>query len=723
MRFLLYFFTILSFLSSAYSQNYKQVKIYLSSKTDVKILYQAGLEIDHGEFTKDNAIIVFLSEKEFTKLKETSFKYDILIDDWFEHYKNRPVLSKTQKQSYIDESKRTNNVSGFDFGSMGGFYTLSEVIVELDYMREFYSNLISTKDSIGSSVQGRTMYAVKISDNPDISENEPGVLYTALHHAREPASMMQMIYFMYYLLENYDSDPSVKFLVDNRELFFIPVVNPDGYEYNRQNYPDGGGFWRKNREYNGGSSYGVDLNRNYGPQAYWDAPNNGSNTDPNDETYRGTAPFSEPETQTIRNFIAGKNIKNVLNYHSFGSYLIYPYGCFEQETPDSLIFREFSEDMTLQNGYTNGTDQQTVHYSTRGNSDDYIYDGDTLLNGGKIFAMTPEVGRYFDGFWPQQDRIFPLVEENLFPNLYYAWAAGEYIIVENSAGEQDSNPGNEINITVRLKNKGLLTGYNISAELTSLSNNAVMINDLVLFDSIEARTTKESLSQFTFAISSEALANEQLELKLTISSGGSVMAVDTLRFTVEVPTSVAFELTGLNAKSFKDYIQLNWTTKSELNNRGFEIHRKSENTDWLRIGFVASDESHSYTFSDKNIIRGIYSYRLKQLDYNGSYKIYGPVKVEYLGITNYILQQNYPNPFNPETSIRYSTPENGRVKITVYNLLGVELKTLVDEYKPSGSYEVKFNTNDLKEQIGSGIYFYKMEAGDYSQTRKMIILR
>ena len=111
------------------------------------------------------------------------------------------------------------------------------------------------------------------------------------------------------------------------------------------------------------------------------------------------------------------------------------------------------------------------------------------------------------------------------------------------------------------------------------------------------------------------------------------------------------------------------------------------------------------------------------MDYNGNYKIFGPVKVEYLGITDYTLEQNYPNPFNPETVIRYSTAENGRVRITVYNLLGLELKILVDEYKPAGSYEVKFNTKDLKEQIGSGIYFYKMEAGNYSQTRKMIILR
>ena len=172
-------------------------------------------------------------------------------------------------------------------------------------MKIQYPNLISTKISIGNSIENRPIYTVKISDNPEIDENEPEILYTALHHAREPQSMMQMIYFMYYLLENYNTDPSVQYLVNNRELYFIPVVNPDGYEYNRTTNPSGGGMWRKNRRNNGGS-YGVDLNRNYGPYTYWNAPNGGSSTTPSSDTYRGTAPFSEPETNSIKNFLASR---------------------------------------------------------------------------------------------------------------------------------------------------------------------------------------------------------------------------------------------------------------------------------------------------------------------------------------------------------------------------------------------------------------------------------
>ena len=184
-------------------------------------------------------------------------------------------------------------VEGFHLGTMGGYMTLAEAYAELDTLKNLFPSLITTKQTIGYSVEDRPVFMVKISDNPNVDENEPEVLYTALHHAREPQGMMQMFYFMYYLLENYTTNPSVQYLVNNREMYFIPVINPDGYEYNRSTNPNGGGMWRKNRRLNTGGSYGVDLNRNYGPYNYWNAPNGGSSTSPLSDTYRGTAPFSD----------------------------------------------------------------------------------------------------------------------------------------------------------------------------------------------------------------------------------------------------------------------------------------------------------------------------------------------------------------------------------------------------------------------------------------------
>src|SRR5690606_2209606 len=117
-----------------------------------------------------------------------------------------------------------------------------------------------------------------ISDQPDVDQDEPEVLYDALHHAREPASLSQLIFYMWYLLENYGTNDEVTYLVDSTEMYFVPCVNPDGYVYNWNNHPTGGGMWRKNRRVNGNGTFGVDLNRNYGHE--WGYNNTGSSPDP-----------------------------------------------------------------------------------------------------------------------------------------------------------------------------------------------------------------------------------------------------------------------------------------------------------------------------------------------------------------------------------------------------------------------------------------------------------
>ncbi|MFZ1518486.1 MAG: M14 family zinc carboxypeptidase [Ignavibacteriaceae bacterium] len=543
MKYILTLFLSTTFLIAAYPQNYKQVKIYTQNLQDIQALQNAGLEFDHPHVTKDNAIVVFVDDEDFQKLQMTSFNYEILIEDWFDHYSKMPKLTESEKSLIIKNSKDNFGVEGFGFGSMGGFYTLAEVISEIDSMKSLYPNLITSKVSIGNSVENRPIYMVKISDNPDADETEPEILYTALHHAREPQSMMQMIYFMYYLLENYNSDPSVQYIVNNRELFFIPVLNPDGYEYNRTTNPSGGGMWRKNRKNNGGS-YGVDLNRNYGPYTYWNAPNGGSSTTPSSDTYRGTAPFSEPETTHLKNFLATRYFKNALNYHTYSNLLIYPYGALEQETPDSAIFREFARDMTAYNGYTYGTDQQTVGYSTRGNSDDYFYDGDTVVNHGKIFAMTPEVGS--TGFWPSQPEIFPLAIENVLPNLYYAYVAGDYVTAINPYfSQQFFNPGDNVDLIIpNLKNKGLSDASNISISLSSDNSLVTVTSGSLNIGYIPARTTVTNNQNLSFTIGSTMPADINVKMLLTISTSGTPMFTDTLSFITGTPIMVFADTTN-----------------------------------------------------------------------------------------------------------------------------------------------------------------------------------
>jgi carboxypeptidase T len=237
---------------------------------------------------------------------------------------NKQNLLKMKNFPLSKKVKMIMGVEGFGYGSMGGFFTMTEVYARLDSMFALYPNIITQKFSIGTTVQGRPIYVAKISDNPNVNESEPQVFYNSLIHAREPQAMMTVMYYMYYLLENYGTDPEVTYLVNNREIYFQPIVNPDGYEYNRTTDPNGGGMFRKNRKLNSDGSYGIDLNRNFGYM--WGYNNSGSSNIPSDETYRGTSAFSEPETQAYRDFVNSKNFKTTLNYHTYSNLLLYPWG-------------------------------------------------------------------------------------------------------------------------------------------------------------------------------------------------------------------------------------------------------------------------------------------------------------------------------------------------------------------------------------------------------------
>jgi hypothetical protein len=413
---LLLVFLLLPTTGQSSDTKYSEVRIPVGSQRDVRMLQEKGLEFDHVKY-HEGYIDVVLNERDISILRSEGIGYEILIDDLQSDFLARSTITPQAWQELQDRMKTEYPLAGFEFGSMGGFYTFDEVVRELDSMRLVYPTLITEKALIGLSIEGRDIWMVKISDNPEVSEQEPDILYTALHHAREPQGLMTVMYFMYYLLENYGTDPEVTDLINTRELYFVPVVNPDGYVHNEETNPNGGGMWRKNRRVNEGGSYGVDLNRNYG--YYWGYDDFGSSPDPWSETYRGTGPFSEPETQIIRDFCDAREVMLCLNYHTYGNLLIYPWAYLDTPTPDSIIFTALAVDMTQYNGYVYGTPGETVGYTVNGSSDDWMYGEQTTKP--KIFAMTPEVG---DWFWPSPSEIYPLAQENVYPNLQLAHGAG-----------------------------------------------------------------------------------------------------------------------------------------------------------------------------------------------------------------------------------------------------------------------------------------------------------
>ncbi len=418
----LFLFVIAPFISiflHAQQPAYSRVKIY-TDDAGMSQLSAAGIAVDHGEYKRGCCFTTDLSLAEFQKVQQLGFGYQVLIADVQKYYRDQN--NTTAERNSSDASTQSVNCStgptfptpaNFALGTMGGFFTLSEIYWHLDNMATLYPNIFKARTVIDSNVtttEGRYLYWVKISDNPNVDENEPEMLYTGLHHAREPAGASELIMYMYYLLENYNTDPEIHYLVDHTELYFVPVVNPDGYFYNETTNPNGGGMWRKNRRDNLDGTYGVDLNRNYG--YFWGYDNIGSSNQTSSDTYRGPSASSENETQLMEEFCNAHQFRIAVNYHTYDNVLVLPYSYATNSfTPDSTIFNGWASILTAENGYAFGNASQTVGYTANGDSDDWMYGEQSTKP--KIIAMTPEAGDQADGFWPAQNRIIPICKVNL----------------------------------------------------------------------------------------------------------------------------------------------------------------------------------------------------------------------------------------------------------------------------------------------------------------------
>ena len=206
-----------------------------------------------------------------------------------------------------------------------------------------------------------------------------------------------------------------------------------------------------------------------------------------------------------------------------------------------------------------------------------------------------------------------------------------------------------------------------------------------------------------------------------------------------VSNTVPVELLSFTASSIKNTVTLNWITATETNNSGFEVQRLKDSKiekikNWKSIGFInghgTTTESKSYSFTDKDLTEGKYRYRLKQIDFDGSFEYSNVISVELDLPTKFTLEQNYPNPFNPSTKISWQSPVGSWQTLKVFDVLGREVATLVNEFRSAGSYEVEFNPESSiknlpagRQGTASGIYFYQLKAGDYIETKKMLLIK
>lgn len=553
--------------------------------------------IDHPHFHNDR-IYLELDRSVLGLLEQNDINFMVELKDMSSFYSRR--LASVDIQELVTDVTVPDN---FEFGSMGGFPIFSEITDALDKMYALYPNLITAKSSIGQSIEGRDLWVVRIGIG-SVAEN-PEVLYTALHHAREPAGATTLIYFMWWLLENYQTDPLAAYLIDNRDLYFIPVVNPDGYELNYEINKSGGGMWRKNARRINGYVTGVDLNRNYGSYEFWNSPNGGSSLDPNSQTYRGDAPFSEPETAALRDFINTRQFVTALNFHTYSNLLVYPYGWNGKVTDENHIFRRWGELMTHSNKYVYGTDMETVGYNTRGNSDDWMYG--VIDTKPKIYTMTPEVGSLSDGFWPNSMRIIPLAKENVWMNQFIALVSGDYTSLNTRASSFYVERGQTFDFIVETERLGIGTGGSLA--LTFGSNTYL---DNLPESYIYTPTLSEILDTETTTFSDVTLAygirhGETLILPVQSSENGLLSQTEIVIKTGPTPDEnglVTNYPNPFNAQTVIEY------TVSQTSDVSLEVYNAiGQHIKTLFRGEQAKN-NYSYTFDAKDLPSGIYFYTL-----------------------------------------------------------------------------------------------------------------
>ncbi|MGC2999924.1 M14 family metallopeptidase [Streptomyces sp. G35A] len=306
-----------------------------------------------------------------------------------------------------DRSSAADGPRLFDFPSADSrYHNHAEMNAEIDQRLAAYPGIMS-KRVIGTSHQGRAIVAIKISDNVATDESEPEVLFTHHQHAREHLTVEMALYLLRELGAGYGSDPRVTDMVNGREIWIIPDLNPDGGEYDIAS----GSYrsWRKNRQPNSGSSYvGTDLNRNWDHR--WGCCG-GSSGSTSSETYRGSAPESATEVKVVADFVRSRvvggvqQIKAGIDFHTYSELVLWPFGYTYSDTAtgmtadDNAAFKAIGRKMAASNGYT--PEQSSDLYITDGSIDDYLWGTHKIF--GYTFEMYPRSGG--GGFYPPDEVI------------------------------------------------------------------------------------------------------------------------------------------------------------------------------------------------------------------------------------------------------------------------------------------------------------------------------
>lgn len=405
------------------------------------------------------------------RLEASGLKFRVLHD-------NLQAIVDAERES-IDQQP-----AGADW--FANYKNLAEVSARVDLLVAARPDL-AQRISLGNSLEGREIFGLRIT-SPGAPSDRPAVLFNGCQHAREWMAVMVPMYIAERLIMDYDTDYRVRALVNTAVIYVVPVVNPDGYVYSWSTER----YWRKNRRNNGGGSFGVDNNRNWGFQ--WGG--SGASSNPNDETYRGSGPFSEPETQRLRDFMmANPPIIAHIDYHSFSELILWPWGYTNGQPggADGATFTALGNSMrsAIQSVhgklYTAGPIGSTL-YLASGNAVDWAYGAEG------IFSNTIEVrpaGGGLDGFSPPPSEILPTCQENFIGSNVLTEFVGTKLAFDYPNGlPQYVSPNGTTPVAVNIRNVNAAlqagtarqftrvggSGSFVEAPLTSLGGGSFQMN-------------------------------------------------------------------------------------------------------------------------------------------------------------------------------------------------------------------------------------------------------
>ncbi|KQC13839.1 MAG: hypothetical protein APR63_07210 [Desulfuromonas sp. SDB] len=716
-------------------------------------------------YPAENEMLVRVYASDYQQLNQIQLKSLDIAGREYQQYFDL-VITPDQFSNIIssglDYEVITDNLTAYQEQFRGSYHSYTETNNILRNYATTYSN-ICVLDSIGQSYQGRWIYCLKISDNPGYEDpSEPGVLFDGLHHSREWATIEVILFYADTLLTGYGSDPDITNLVNNNEIWLIPIMNPDGYEYD---YP-GQNMWRKNRKPFGGST-GTDLNRNYNgalngdPDGDWGVvpPNASMSNNPSSTTFCGAYAGWGDAVYWMMEFYRNHDINANITYHSYAEEIIWPWAYNTSiKTPDSTAYEFIANQLSSRIQRLNGGNYVASGslYPNTGTTRTWVYGYHHFICGTSCLAYTIEVGTSF--YQPTGD-LDDIVRENWDGAMYLAQMADSIRdnLLARVPSPQVDIPDSATTASCPISWIPVNSAWNSPDkwQLDHLQGYSYTTDDIesgtsnwILNGFTQSTVREHSGSYSLFSGSADNISNvAQTKYPYLVQPGDSLIFwcwydlennydVATVEISVDQMEWIQFDVRYTNNSG--GWIQKKYSLEDYQGQAVYFRFRSMTDDNTLDEGFYVDDiypvpEFSSITVVDSNITDTTYNltslpvgdhyFRVRGHNSRGWGNYSNTEKTVICSAGNVHEQPVISEPFTfsaiareNNITVNYQLPQNDNVSIQLFDLSG----RMVQQY----SFENQVGNHNLTIPVGrSGIWFVRFSSKHYSQTEKLMTVQ